>query len=641
MLQAIRDRAQGWIAWAIVIMIGIPFAFWGIESYLGVRGETGVAEVNGQEITERDLDFQFQNFRRQLRERLGSAFRPELFDDNRLRGEVLDNMVRDAVLMQASSSMGLAASDREIRGAILSEPAFQRSGQFDKPTYERALQLQGMVPRQFEEQLRQRLISTQLTRMIAATEIVTDRELSEAVRLLKQQRAVSYVTLPTSRFVTDEPISDQAISTYYSGHQDSFRTPEQVRLAYLVLDGEGMAASVESSDEELRALYDTERDRFRQPEQRSVRHILLQVPAGADDAPQQAARERAEQVRARLEAGEDFATLAKELSDDPGSAPQGGDLGIIEPGMMDPAFEQVAYGLAKGELSQPVRSAFGYHLIRVDEIVPESVKPFDEVKDQLAAEARKKHVERQYFDIAERLANQTYEHPDSLEPAAQALGLEIQTSDWISRQGGPGVLAHPKAIAAAFAPDVLEQGNNSELIEPERDALQAVVLRVVEHKEASVKPLDEVRGEIEVAIRTERSRQAAAENAVALVSKLKQGTPLTEAAGDHSLTTLGLIGRDAASVPQAVRNLAFTLPNPTAGESSFGETTLANGDAVVVAVSEVKEGSVEGLTPQEREQEQQRLVRALGRQYYDHLLADLVSRAKVERRSLKRAGENP
>jgi len=641
MLQAIRDRAQGWIAWVIVILIAIPFAFWGIDSYLGFRSEPAVAEVNGQEITERDLDIQFQNFRGQLRERLGAAFRPELVDDTKLRKEVLDNLVRDAVLAQASADLGLAASAQEIRGAILSEPAFRRGGQFDKAAYERAVQLQGMVPKQFEERLRQRLVSTQLSRLVAATEFVTDAELAEAVRVLRQQRSVSYLTLPTSRFISDRPIPEPEVLAYYEAHQDLFHVPEQVRVAYLVVDADTLGAAVPVSEEELRALYDQQMERFRQPERRAVRHILVELPRGADETAQQAARQRAEQIRARIQGGEDFAAVAKEVSDDPGSAPQGGDLGMIERGMMDPAFEQAAFALPQGQLSELVRSAFGLHLLRVEQIVPEGVKPFAEVKAELTAEAQKKQVEGQYFEIAERLANLTYEHPDSLQPAAEALGLPIQNSDWLSRQGGQGVLAHPKVVAAAFAPDVLEQGNNTELLEPERETMQAVVLRVIERKDAATRPLQEVRGEIETAIRTEVARTAAAEAAAGMVNKLRGGTPLSEVAGSTPITNLGLIGREDAKVPQALRNLAFTMSRPKAGEASYADTSLANGDAAVVVLTEVKDGSLEALTPEARDQEKQRLARNLGRQYYDHLMADLVGRAKVTRHTPKRPAENP
>jgi len=636
MLQSIRDKAQGWIAWAIVILIAIPFAFWGIDSYLGGGSEPIVAEVNGQEISERDLDFQYQNFRRQLRERLGGAFQAELFDETKMRNEVLDNMIRDTVLMQASADMGLAASDRDVRGAILSEPAFQRSGQFDKANYERVLQLQGMVPQQFEERLRQRLLSTQLSRLVAASELVTERELVEAVRLLRQKRAIAYATLPAARFMSDEPVPDADISAYYESHLDDYRTPEQVRLAYILVDSETLGATDDVTEEELRGAYEAERDRFLKPEQRSVRHILIQVPPGADDSAQQAARERAEAIRVRIEGGEDFAELARELSEDPGSAPQGGDLGPVEPGTMDPVFEQSAYALAQGALSEPVRSAFGYHIIRVDSIIPESIKTFEEVKGELAAEAQKKHAENRYFEVAERLANLTFEHPDSLEPAAEALGLQVQTSDWISREGGAGLLGHPKVLAAAFADDVLGQGNNSELIEPERDLSQALVVRVVEHREASARALEGVREDVEKAIRVERARETAKKTASELVAKLREGEgSLADFAADYALTPAGLVARDTQEVPQAVRDLAFTLPVPASGKPrSYGETILANGDAVVVEVTEVQDGSLDGLTAEERNQEEQRLERTLGRQYYDRLLADLVSRAKVERKAV-------
>jgi peptidyl-prolyl cis-trans isomerase D len=232
---------------------------------------------------------------------------------------------------------------------------------------------------------------------------------------------------------------------------------------------------------------------------------------------------------------------------------------------MDPAFEQAAFSLETGATSEPVRSQFGYHLIQVTEIQPETLKPFEEVREQLRAEAARGGAEAAFYDMAERLANLVYENPDSLEPAAEALGLQLQSSDWIGREGGADLLANPKLIAAAFSPEVLHEGVNSDLIEPEAEALQALVLRVTEHEEAAPKPLDAVREEIIAAIREQKASAAAQAEAKAMTDRLLAGEALTSVAGKHPITETGLVQRDAESVPGEIIDLAFTLPRPAPG----------------------------------------------------------------------------
>jgi len=635
MLQTIRERAQGWIAWAIVIIISIPFALWGIHSYFGGGSEPPVASVNGVEITQRELDQRYQETRMRLRERLGAAYRPDLFDERTMRAQVLDRMIEERLMLGVARDMGLRASDQELRAAIMSNPAFQNGGRFDKAAYEEGLRLQGTRPIQYEQGLRLRIVGTQLQRAMLSSELATDEEVRDSLRLGQQERRVSFVRVRKSEFIAPEPISDADIQAYYDSHQDRFQIPERVKLSYLVLDANSIASAQAPDEEALRRAYEEDKQRFTEPERRRARHILITVEPGAGEDAVAAAKAKIEDIRARIAAGEDFSELAKTLSQDPGSAGKGGDLGFFQKGLMDPAFDMAAFSLAQGELSEPVRTQFGYHLIEVTEIQPARVKPFDEVRDQLAAEAAKSGAEGLFFDWAERLANLTYENPDSLEPAAEALDLKVQASDWITRNGGgEGILANPKVVGAAFSDDVLKEGRNSELIEPEPNLLQAVVVRVVEHEEAATRPLEQVRDEIATTLRDERAAADAKSAAEAMVARLKGGEGLAAVAADRPVTDLGLIRRDAAKVPPAVREVAFRLPHPGAGASSYGSTALADGDAAVVALTEVVDGSVDKLKDAQRRQARVGLERAIGNSYYDSLVADLERRADIERKPL-------
>ena len=638
MLQSIRERAQGWIAWAIVILISIPFAFWGIQSYLGVGSEPVSATVDGTEITERDFETRYQEIRSRLRQQLGAAYRPELFDDKTMRGEVLDQMIRDQILLRTSYDLGLRASDRELRDAIAGNPAFQKDGRFHKETYQRMLELQGMGPPQYEENLRRSIVGTQLARAVVATEVLLDGELEEGVRLDRQQRHLGFVRVPKASFLTDEPISDDEVTAYYESNRSEFQTPERVKVQYLVLDSDQIAPAEVPGDDELRERYEAEIERFSRPEIRRVRHILVTLEAGADDRTAEAAKATVGDIRQRIRAGEDFAELAKELSEDPGSAGQGGDLGVIEKGIMDPAFEQAAFSLEQGQLSEAIRSQFGYHLIEVTEVEGGGVEPFEEAREELIADVEKRGSEGQFFDWAERLANLSYESPDSLDPAAEALGLELQTSGWIDRTGGEGVLAYPKVVAAAFSNDVLEEGNNSDLIEPEHNLLKAVVLRVLEHEEAAVKALDEVREQVVTMLRDEVAVEAAAARAAELAEALGAGEAESLVIGDYELEDLGLISRDAAQVPGEIRDFAFALARPDSDEASYGSLSLADGDGATVILKAVVDGSIESMDEAVQDQTSKDLAREIGHAYYENLLANLVSRARIERQS---SGEGP
>ncbi|MFZ1574164.1 MAG: SurA N-terminal domain-containing protein [Chromatiaceae bacterium] len=637
MLQEIRERAQGWIAWGAVILISIPFAFWGIQSYIGGGTEPVTATVNGVEITARSFDRRVEETRMRLRERLGAAYRPELFEEQALRAQVLDGMIQEQLLLQASHDMGLRASNRELQAAILSNPAFQRDGRFDKATYDRMLELQGTSGPQYEESLRQRIVGTQLQRAVAASELATDFEMAEAIRLDRQQRRLAYLRVSKVGFLDTAPVLEEELQAWYQAHADRYLSPERVKLSYLVLDAATLDAGQPVDEEALRRQYDEEIERFREPEQRRARHILVTLAAGADAAAEAEAKARIEAIQGRLAAGDDFATLARELSQDPGSAPQGGDLGMFGEGVMDPAFEQASFSLETGTTSEPVRSQFGYHLIQVTEIQPETLKAFEEVREQLVTEAARGGAEAVFYDMAERLANLVYENPDSLEPAAEALGLKLQSSDWIGREGGADLLANPKLVAAAFSPEVLHEGVNSDLIEPEAEALQALVLRVTEHEEAAPKPLDAVRDEIMAAIREQKASAAAQAEAKVMTERLTAGEALTTVAGDYPITETGLVQRDAESVPREIIDLAFTLPRPAAGAASYSQRPAADGDALVVAVTEVVDGNMANLDEAARTQANRELTQVLGTGYYESLIKDMGARAKIDRKPTQEA----
>ncbi|MBK1706552.1 SurA N-terminal domain-containing protein [Halochromatium glycolicum] len=634
MLQEIRERAQGWVAWTIVILITIPFAFWGIDSYFGGGAEPVVASVNGTEITERAFNQNVNRARIQLRDRLGDAYDPALFGDGRLREEVLDRMIRETLLLEASSAMGLRTSDQAIRAAILSEPAFQRDGVYSKEQYERVLRLQGLTPAAYEDSLRRQLLITQLPRAIRETAFVTDALTKRSASLVRQQRELAYVQIPRAAFEDAVQSPDEAaIQAYYDDHAEEFATPEQVKVAYLLLDAAELSAPDGEIDEAtLRQEYESRLDEFTAPEERQVRHILITVPADAEQAELKEARQRLQAVRERILAGEPFDAVAAEVSQDPGTANSGGELGWIGRGALDPAFEQAVFALEPDSLSEPVRSRFGYHLVEVLDVRGGEPSPFEDVRDELIADLSTGGAEAVFFEQAEQLATLTYESPDSLIPAAEALDLEVQTTDWIDRSGGEGLFANPRVIQAAFSEDVLERGNNSELLEPDPDGMQALVLRVVEHREPSVRPLDAVRDEIVSRVEAQRAAEAARARAEAIVAQVRSGEALTAAADGLELIEAGQVGRTASDVPSVVLGQAFSMPRPTSDAPvQVASTEGPEGDAFVVSVSEVIDGDPGALSEDELAIESRVLRRALARADVDEVVKSMASRAKIER----------
>ncbi|MEN8178415.1 MAG: SurA N-terminal domain-containing protein [Pseudomonadota bacterium] len=627
MLQNIRDKAQGWIAWAIVILISIPFALWGIQEYLGVGSEPVVATVNDSEITERNLDRRYQQFRQELRDQLGAAYRPEMFDDKRLRQEVLKRMVREDLILQTSHEMGLRAGDPLVRQTILGYSAFSKDGRFDQQAFENSVRRQGFTPAGFEERVRKALLSEQLSQAVQGSVFVTEHELKETVRLFNQTRKVDYFIIPSADFESDEAISDDQAQAYYDQHQTDFRTPEQVKLEYVLLNAETVGKVVEVDEDALLEYYDNNQEKYGLPEERQASHILIKLDEDADQASLTEVLAKINGLKLRIDQGEDFAELAKANSEDPGSAENGGDLGFFGKGIMDPVFEKAVFNLQEGELSEPVRTAFGLHLIKLTGINAGSVKTFDEARTEVETAYRKAEGERLYFEQAEKLADLSYEDPSSLEPAASELQLEITQSDWIGRNSAQGVLRSPKVITAAFGEDVLVERNNSELIE--LDQLQSMVLRVTDHKEASFMPLEKVKDIVIAKIGLDKAAEKARGEAEKLLTRLQEGAAIAHVVGNYEIKSEDAAKRSGGSMPLPLLRKVFRSPHPESGKTVSGIAEVTQGNVGVFTLYEVKDGSLEEMDETLRGQMQQNLSSGLSRNYFDSLVEDLQERADI------------
>jgi peptidyl-prolyl cis-trans isomerase D len=631
MLNFIRERAQGWIAWVIVGLLIIPFALWGINQYFGNGGKLVAATVNGKEISQREFQQAFYEQRGRMQQMLGGQYDAQLFDPQ-IKQRVSNELIDRELLLQNADSMGYRVSDQTVVATIQGIDAFREAGVFSSALYQQQVQAQGQSPASFERRVKRLITSGQLPDGLSSTVFITDAELDAAIKLEEQKRDFQYLVLKAENFKDSSVASDEAINDYYEQHADRFMTTEKVRVEYVELSAASLQKSEkEPSDDELREFYKANSSQFKVPEERRASHILIKLKEGADESAVTAARQKAEDLIAKIKAGESFESLAKKNSDDPGSAELGGDLGYFGRGTMEADFENAVFSLKKDEVSEPVLTSFGYHIIKLTGIRAEKSKPFADVRDEILAQFKKDEAERRYFDLAEKLTNMAYETPDSLSGVADTLHLELKQSPFFARRGGTGIFANPRVTTLAFSDDVLKQGFNSEPIELGEN--HVVVLRLLEHQKASRKPLAEVKSQVMQTLIEDKARESAKAAGEKVVQQL--------AAGESAETILK--GRSVAwesasevnrktkdtKINQAIIKQAFKLQHPTAESQSYGGILLNSGDYAVIRLNKVTDGDPAALDKAARETLKKRLAGEQGANAQTHLLAALKANAKI------------
>lgn len=586
MLTAIRDRVSGWIAYFVVLLISIPFALWGIDQYFGGADERVAAEVNGVEISVQAFAYQYQQQRRYLQQ-IYEGRLPADQDDAEIKQYVIQGMVRAEVLRQETQEAGYRVADQPLLDEISNMEVFKTNGQFDKRRYEQLLLAQQQTKTGFEQDLRRQIGLSYFEDGIRRSAFLPPATEQDLVRLENQRRNPAYFVIPAE--LAKVKISDEAISKYYKTHRESFQTPERVKLAYVELSEKALMDKMDVKEAALREHYRSQAERYTTPEQRKARHILVKLPEDADEDSVAEARQQAEELVARIEAGEDFAALAKQHSEDELSASSGGDLGFIARGDLEPSFEDVLFTLEKGEINDPVRTDLGFQVVQLTEIKPAQQESFEDMRAVVERDYGRGQAQEQFIEQAEQLLTLSYEQSTTLEPAAEALGLEIQQSDWVTRSEGAGIASNPKIRSAVFTADVLQDGRNSDMVEPEQG--HAVVARVIEHEPARPKSLDEVRGDIEQILAAQAARERAAQAGQRAVTALQDGKPMDSVAKRYnaSVAMPGLIGRSEAAVPRPVVATVFELNKPPPEGAVFGGVQLGDGFAVI-ALREVQVG---------------------------------------------------
>jgi len=631
MLQAIRDRVSGILAIIVLGLLAIPFLFVGVQGYFQSSVDQLVAEAGDIEITSRQFQTEYNRYRANMREQFGERFDEFAADDPVARRQYLESMVDRRLLQAFAMSNGMDVPPDQLAEQIRSIEAFHVAGQFDPEAYRRLLAIQNLTPQQMESDLRQGMVADWLLTALGNSAQPTPAEVDALLRLQNETRQVSFVVVDKERFVDEVQVTESDIEAYYEDNIQQFRSPERVALEYLEVGAESFRDQVAIQESELRARYQANRDRYRTPERRKASHILIEVADDASAQQEQEARELARSLAQRARAGEGFAALAAEYSDDGGNAQQGGDLGWIEPGIMVQAFEDALYQLDQGEISDPVRTGFGYHVIKLREIEPSEGQSFEEARAELRQEIVEAETERLYLDVADRLVDLSFEHPDSLQPAADELGLERQRTEPFTRDGaGEGIAGNPEVVEAAFSDLVLEQRSNSDPIYLDDNRL--VVVRVAEHQPAKPRPLEQVRDEIRSLLVQQRASQQARETAQAIVEAARTGqTSLQAAAEARGLESVPQtsIGRQAFQHGQQFIDALFALPVPTAGPG-WHTTPYRQGGAAALRLDRVVPGNAAEASAAERQRARQRLAGSFANSAREALIRHLRSRTEVK-----------
>lgn len=584
MMERMREGASSIWVKIILGLIIFSFIFAGVGSYLAGSGEQVAATIDDRKISQREFEQAYQNERNRMQSQLGDYFNTLMGDPayvQQFRRSVLDRLVNDILVEERANALGMRISDGQVREAIVAMPEFQREGQFDNELYNSLLRRAGFTADRFAETIRTDMLRQQLLGALQGSDFALNYELTALAKLEQQQRVVRHLTLDIAAFENNVEISDEEVKSYYEQNPALFTRPAQVKAAYIELSGEGLKETLNVTEAEAKAYYDEHRSKYATAEQRQASHILIQ--GDSDEA-----KAKAEGLLAQLKQGDDFAELAKTESDDTFSGKDGGQLDWFERGVMDPAFEEAAFALEPGEISELVQSSFGFHIIQLDAIKASEVKPFAAVRDEIIADLREQGAAEAFYDLQTQLAETAFEMPDSLEDAANAVDAKVQYTDFFARDEAPGVLATPAVLQALYSPEVREDGLNSELIEigPEH----VIVVRVEDARDEVLLPFADVAETARQQLAAQKGEQAAQSKADEVIAALREGNTAILEQEDLHFSDAQTI--DRAGENPVLSRVAFGLAKPEGELPVYGMTRDAEGNVMIIALDEVVEADV-------------------------------------------------
>lgn len=621
MLQTIRDNSQGVIAKVIIGFIIGVFALFGAESIVGgfLQGNE-VASVNGEEITEQELSVSIQN----VMASIGSDL--DTIDEELIREVALNQLVEDKLLMQAAQDAGMIVSADSLDREIIRNPQFQIGGQFDNDLARRTMASQGFTPQTYRQALADRMIIGQLANAYAASDFVTESDLERIAALQTQTRDFRYLTIPLGTRTVGEEISEADLQAYYDNNQSMFTVPEQVSVNYVLLDKDAIFDEIQIDESDIRAQYEEEVGQAEADIEKRVSHILFDVSDGED-----AAVAEAQAVKERIDSGEAFEDLAAEVSVDTASGEVGGDIGYTDGTVFPDAVESALVSMEVGDVSDPVVSEFGVHLIKLTELDAADIPTFEASAERIERDMKQTEVDNVYFSRLETLANLAFETFD-LQSISDELGLEIESSNAFGRTGGSSmVTSDQRVIDAAFSDEVINQDLNSDAIELSDS--RAVVIHLNEYQPEQVQPFEEVRSEIAVTLRRERERERTAEVGQEILAALEAGEDVSErieAEGAEWEERLN-VQRNQFDLNTEIAENAFSMTEPASGNVNREGFSLSNGAYSIIELTAVTPGSLSDLSEEQQEQLEGMLLESRGRDVFDALLAQLQQDGDISR----------
>ena len=605
MLQNIRDNSQSLIAKIIVGLIVVIFAAAGVESLLGGGGVSAAAEVNGEEITVAELEQAVRIQKSRLIESMGENADLSMLDDGLIQKAALEQLVQQKLMLQAAQEHGVAASPMAIDQLIVSMPQFQENGQFSPQLYENVLRSNGYSMAYFKQLLSDDVLIRQLSTGIAASEFVTEQEFAQAAAIIGQKRSFQYLTLAIKDQLANTELSEEQLQAYYDEHIDQYMREPKNKLAYIEVKQADFVKPV--TEEEVKQAYELELADFQSGEERKVSHILVEITGERDE---QAAVAYASELKAKIDAGNDFAAVAEASSEDAGSAFVGGDLGYTNGEAFPEDFEAAVASAELNKVSEPVVTEAGVHLILVTDIKSLDMPSFEEKKATIQQRLELQNAEVEFVKQVDQLRDLVFNSADLKEPANE-LGLEVKTSDWVGRADNAGVLSNPRVQKAAFSDEVLKDRNNSEVIELANDHF--IVIRVLDHKPAEAKPLAEVKAQIAANLKKAKASEVLQAQANEYLAKLKSGElSLEQLQQDQSLTVKSEhdVSRITAKAPRDLSAAIFAMAKPSGEQPTLATHTLRNGDQVIVSLSSVVDGKADELSAGEQQAVKAQLLRA-------------------------------
>ncbi len=619
MLHFIRERAQGWVAWFIVGLISIPFALWGVNSYLTGPSDIVVATVNGESIQQAEYQQALQQYRDRMRSSMGAEFDPAMFDLIEVKKSIVEGLIEKKLLLSVGQELGQRISNGALLQMIRSTPAFQKEGEFDPDTYSMMLARVGLSPERYEAELYSDSLRQELTNNIQRSTLTTESSVNNVLRLEKQTRDIAYGVVPAYALLDKVVVTDEEVQSYFDTHQASYLAPERASVDYVELSVEALSKQINVDESELQSFYVDNQDQFVGPEQRRASHILIE----GDDVV--AALELLAKVTERLEQGEEFAALAIEISQDSGSAQDGGDLGYFQREVMDADFETAVFSMTNiGDVSEPIKTEFGLHLIKLTGIKTAEGKSFSDAKRDVEKLYRKQQAEDLFYEKAEQLADLSYENPDNLDVVAEELSLEIKTSQEFIREGNTtGIAKNQKIANVIFSEDVLSNDLNSAVIEVSKSHL--IVVHKNKHILASQLAFESVAPAITEQLRFEHARDQAAEMGEEVLAKLKNGVEALSLFAEKEWHPTESLGRVNPDVSEQVLSRAFSMAKPTS-ESQYMGFIANNGNYVILKLSAVTEGDYASASAEEQDGLRSHLIRV----YSDSELQSFITSVREE-----------